>query len=71
MAGGLEPDHEQGEPDEPGEDAGGEGEAVAEDAGATVAGVLDETENFQRDHRQHARHEIEDEAADETEKKEL
>ena len=71
VAGGLERDHEDREPDEPGEDAGGEGEAIAENAGPTITGVLNEAENLERDHRQDARHEIEDETADETEEKEL
>ena len=69
--GGLERDHEQREPDEPGEDAGGESEAVAENARATVPGVLDKAENLERDHRQDARHEVEDETADESEEEEL
>ena len=69
--GGFEGDHEGGEPDEPGEDADGESEAIAENARPTVAGVLDETENFERDHRQDARHEIQDETSNEAEKEEL
>ena len=35
-----------------------------------LAGVLNETKNLQRDHRQHARHQVQNEAADETENKE-
>ena len=34
-----------------------------------LAGVLNESENLERDHRQHARHQIENESADESEEK--
>ena len=71
VSGGLERDHERREPNEPGEDAGGESEAIAKNARPAVAGVLDETENLERDHRQDTRHEVEDETADEAEKEEL
>ena len=71
VSGGLQCDQQEREPDEPGEDSGDESEAVAEDARPAVAGVLDESENLERDHRQDARHEIENETADETEEQEL
>ena len=44
---------------------------LPEYARPAVAGVLDETENLERDHRQDARHEIEDETSNEAEKEEL
>ena len=68
---GLERDHQDREADEPGEDAGGEGEAIAKDAGATVTSVFDEAENLEGDHRQDARHQVKDEAANETKEEQL
>ena len=67
--GGLEGDDDGGESEEPKEDAGGEGEAVLEDVGARISRLAHEAENFQRDDRQHAGHEVEDEAADQAEEK--
>ena len=68
---GFEGDHEGREPDKPCEDADRESEAIAENTRPTVAGVLDETENLERNHRQDARHEIEDETSNEAEEEEL
>ena len=65
--GGLEGDDDGGESEEPKENAGGEGEAVLEDVGARISGLAHEAENLQRDDRQHAGHEVEDEAADQAE----
>src|SRR5581483_11226370 len=56
MTGGLEPDEQQREPDEPNENAEHECDAVAHDRLSILPGVFDETENFERDHRQDARH---------------
>ena len=66
-AGRFERDDDGGESEEPKEDAGGEGETMLEDIGAGVSGLAHEAENLQRDDRQHAGHEVEDEAADQAE----
>ena len=68
-AAGFKSDDDRGESEEPREDAGGEGESMRKDRGARVAGLLDEAENFQRDHRQDARHEVQDQSSEEAVKK--
>ena len=59
------------ERDEPDENAGDEREPAAQDAAPIVPGVLDEPEDLERDHRQHARHQVQNEAAEKTEEQEL
>ncbi len=70
-AGRFEGDHQGSQPDEPGEDADRESEAIAENAGPAVPGMLDKAENFERDHREDARHEIENETSNEAKEEEL
>ena len=43
---------------------------LPKNARPAITSVLNKAENFERDHRQDARHEIEDETANEAEKKE-
>src|SRR6266853_1450877 len=46
------------------------GLTTAKNARSALTGLLNKTENLQRDHRQDTRHQVENETADETENKE-
>ena len=54
-----------GEHQEKNEHAGDEREPEPEDAARVLPGLMHEAENFQRDHRQHAGHHIQDQSAEE------
>jgi hypothetical protein len=63
----LKPTMRAARKEEPGEDAGDEGEAEREDAARGFAGLADESEYLEGDDREDAGHDVEDEAAEEAE----
>ena len=56
--------------DKPDENSRDEGETTAENSPPTLTGLLNKSENLKRDHRQHARHQIQNETTDKTKKEE-
>ena len=69
MAGRLQCDQNQRQSDEPRENASHKREPAPENPLSILPGLLNETENLQRNHRQDARHQIQNEPANETEEK--
>src|SRR5215831_20503288 len=60
MASRFQRDEQQCEPDKPNEYSGNERNSIPENTSPIHPGVFDETENLERDHRQDARHQIQD-----------
>src|SRR5262249_21365927 len=70
VTGGLDPDENERQADKPGKNSRNERESTPKNLCPAFAGLLDETENLQRDHRQNARHQIKKESADKSEEQE-
>ena len=70
MSGRFQCDQQQGQPEKPDENSGDKGETAAQDFSPFLSGLLNKSENLERDHRQDARHQIENETAYETKDKE-
>ena len=66
----FECDQEQRKRDKPREDPNRKSDAAPQNFLSTLARLLNESENLQRDHRQHARHQVQDDAAEKTEEQE-
>ena len=67
VAGDFEADQDQGQTNEPGKNASGKSNPAAQNLAPALPGVLNESENFERDDRQHARHQIQNDSAEESE----
>ncbi len=65
-AGSFENNQEQRQTDKPDEDSRGEREAAAPNFMTALAGLLNESEDLERDHGQDARHQIQNQAAKKT-----
>src|SRR5437588_8817459 len=59
-------EHER-QPDKPDENSADESETAPKNAGAALTSLLHKTKNFERDHRQYTRHQIENKSADKSE----
>src|SRR5215467_3512782 len=64
LTGPLNGDHQQGQTDEGGEDAGRKCQPVPENMPRILASLLDKAEHFERDNRQHAGHKVQNQASD-------
>ncbi len=65
-AGSFENNQEQPQADKPGEDPRREGQTAAQNFLAALPGLLNESEDLERDHGQDARHQIQNQAAKKT-----
>src|SRR5438105_10164465 len=65
-AGRFNDDKDKCQTKKPDENSRNEGETAAKNAGATLTRLLNKTEDLQRNHRQNARHQVENETADKT-----
>src|SRR4029077_654451 len=64
---GFQPDQQQGKPNEPRENSRGERQAISENLLTALSRLLNEAEDLERNYRQHARHQIQNESAEKTE----
>ena len=62
-------DQEKSETDKPGKNSSGKSKAAPQNLLPALTGVLNESEDLQRDHRQYARHQVENQAADKSQEK--
>ena len=67
--GSFKNNQKQRETDKPGKDSRSKSQTAAQNFLPALAGMLDEAENLERDHRQDARHQIQNDAAEKTEEK--